>query len=450
MKVKFIRYIRYPLAAMVFFALLAVLSERILLSDRNGVKSIQSFCDSFRQKQQKTSYILGEIAVKLDSIKSDSNVLVSQTLSYLNNFYEKDNISILVSENDQPVFWTDNVGCFLHEIHSSDEGLVQLPNGWYHHTRVISGKYTLDGLILIKFNYKIKNDYLKNRFASGFYFPRRFEILPSAEAGSYPVFDSSNQYAFSVRPTGTIPCKHSLLLIPGILYLLVFLNLLLIIYLANSHFMHHRARLKSILTLLILIGFYTLMNILKIPKSLYLTTLFSPEDFAFTSYWSSLGELLIFSFIFLFWSITFNRTFDLPDRIKKDRNKRRFALTGLLLFSALYFVFIRFMMYSLVMNSSLSFALFRIGDFTVASLYGYLAIGFFILSFLFLSVKIVKLFRKEISLKEYFVIVILISVVLLAILMVIDKTGAFRLNLFFLLISAISYFMNRKGVFFQR
>jgi two-component system nitrogen regulation sensor histidine kinase NtrY len=444
---KLIRYIRIPLLVMLFFTLLASLSERYLLSEKNGLESIEKFRVTFRQKLDMTHDILNEVSVKLATADS---IPAFEKLSFFNDLFAKKDISVLVTQNRNPLFWTDNVASFVTEINSSKGGLVLLPNGWYYHSRKQSGNFTIDGLMLIKYNYKIKNDYLRNRFAEGFYFPRRFDILKTAETNSYPVVDSANQYAFSIRPSGTITSKHSLLLIPVLLYFLAFLTFLRILYQVNSHFIHHRAVLKSILLLVFLVGFYSLMNALRIPQSLYLINLFSPQDFAFTSYWTSLGELLVFSMILLFWSVTFNRSFDLPASIKKERNKRRLCLIFCLAFSAIFFVFIRFMMYSLVMNSSMSFALYRVEDLTVTSIYGYLAVGFLVLSYLLFSVKTVQLFRKETSVGEYFLIVTIIFVLFSSSLMGFDKTGAFRLSIFFWLINAISFFINRKGLLSNR
>jgi two-component system, NtrC family, nitrogen regulation sensor histidine kinase NtrY len=447
---KLIRYIRIPLLAMLLFALLAALSEKYLLGEKNGLESIEKFNTVFRQKLEMTRNILENISVKLDTSAINTEQSKLQKLSFLNDLFEKNEISVLITENKQPLFWTDNIASFFSEIQLLKEGLVQLPNGWYYHIQNNSRNFTIDGLILIKYNYKIKNDYLRNRFANGFYFPRRFEILKTAEINSFPVYDSANQYAFSIRPSGTIPCKHSLLLIPVFLFLLAFFSFLFILHKINSHFIHHHPILKSILLLFLLLGVYSLMNALRIPKSLYLITLFSPQDFAFTSYWTSLGELLVFSAILFFWSFTFNRSFDLPDWIKKNRKKRQLGLIIGLLFSAIYLVFIRFMMFNLVMNSTISFALFRVEDLTITSLYGYLAVGLMLLSYLFFSVKIIQLFRKETSIVEYFVILTAIFIALFTILMVFDKTGAFRLSFFFWLIGAITFIMNRKGVLSNR
>lgn len=447
---KLIRYIQIPLIALFVFVALAIFAEHFLLSEKNGVNNIEKFGETFRQKQLIAQNILNEISSKLEVIDSSSEALVFEKLSFINDLAEENEISVLVTEKRQPVFWTDNIGCFQTEIQSLNGGFVQLPNGWYHHLRTKTGNFTIDGLIFIKYNYKVKNNYLRNRFATGFYFPRRFEVIKTAEANSYPILDLNNQYAFSVKPSGTIPCKHSLLAIPGVLYLLAFLTLLVILYKMNSHFMHRRAVLKSFLLLVALLGIYSLMNAFHFPRSVYLTTLFSPQDFAFTSYWSSLGELLVFSVILLFWSITFFRIFELPDRLKKDIWKRRIALTLILLFSAAYFVFVRFMIYSMVMNSSISFALYRIDDLTISSLYGYLAVGFLMLSFLFISIKIVLLFRKQTSVREYFILLASIFIALYSTLLFADTSGFFRLSFFFLVISAISFFINRKGVMSQR
>jgi len=88
---KLIRYIRIPLLAMLFFTLLATLSEKYLLSERNGLQSIEKFNNAFRQKQVMTRDILGEISEKLDISASNPEVPVFEKLSYLNDLFEKRN-----------------------------------------------------------------------------------------------------------------------------------------------------------------------------------------------------------------------------------------------------------------------------------------------------------------------------------------------------------------------
>jgi len=101
------------------------------------------------------------------------------------------------------------------------------------------------------------------------------------------------------------------------------------------------------------------------------------------------------------------------------------------------------------MNSSISFALYRVEELTITSIYGYLAIGFLMLSFLFFSVKIVRIFRKYTSFNEYLLIITAIFI-LFSTFVFIDNSEAFRLSFFFWLISVLSFFMNRKGVLSHR
>ncbi len=447
---KLIKYIRIPLLAFILFGLLAGVSEKVLLSEKNGMKSIETFVENFKKKQVETQQLVGEIVTKINQSDQDGDSLIFEKLSYLNHLFEKREISVLVTSDQGPVYWTDNVSSFFTEINSLKEGMILLPNGWYYHTVTPAGKYTVHGLILIKHKYKFRNDYLHNRFAADFSFPRRFEVIKTAEAGSYPIFDQDNHYQFSIKPSGSIPCKHSLLLIPFFFYLLSFIGLLIILYRANAHLGHRYPIGKSLLLLIALLGIYLLMNRLKIPESLYLIGLFSPQDFAFTSFWTSLGELLVFSALLFFWSVTFSRSFNLSEQWKRNVTKRKVALLLCLLFLAVCFVFVRFMIYNLVMNSTVSFALYRVEDLSIASIYGFLVIGFLILFLFFISVKMVSLFRKELVLREYAVLVVGIFVILYFSLLLADRTGAFRLSFFFLIVCAITYFVNQKGVLSHR
>ncbi|HQN93627.1 MAG TPA: hypothetical protein PLQ09_05890 [Prolixibacteraceae bacterium] len=260
---------------------------------------------------------MDEVEQVLLSDKSSDRSKIFESLSYLNEYHHDNNISIMVSDKGQLLFWTDNVGCFPSEVlmPRAKPGLVNLPNGWYYHMRSVVGAQQTDALILVKKNFKIKNNYLRNGFAEGFYFPRKFEVLQQAQNGSFPIFDIKGKYAFSVKPTGTVNSKHKLLLIPSFLYLLAFFTFLLTLYKVNAHFLHNRQIIKMFLLSVFLLGFYMLMNYFKIPSSMYLTTLFSPRDFAYTSFLSSLGELLIFSVLILFLTIVFNRSIYVHENI---------------------------------------------------------------------------------------------------------------------------------------
>ncbi len=445
---KIIRYIWPHLVAFSIFLVFAFVSEQYLLSDKNGTESIDRFRKAFLHKQQQASDIIDEVEQVLLSDKTSDRSKIFESLSYLDEYHHDNNISIMVSERGQLLFWTDNVGCFPSEVlmPRAKPGLVNLPNGWYYHMRSVVGTQQTDALILVKKNFRIKNNYLRNGFAEGFYFPRKFEVLQQAKNGSFPIFDIDGKYAFSVKPTGTVNSKHKLLLIPSFLYLLAFITFLLTLYKVNAHFLHNRQIFKFFLQFIFLLAIYALMNYFRIPSSVYLTTLFSPRDFAYTSFLSSLGELLIFSMLILFLTIVFNRSFYIQENIAmRIFSSRIWMIIGIFI-TALYFVFVRFMMFSIVVNSSMSLALYRLEELTFESLLGYLSIALLILSFLFFASKVIKQFRKNIKGSVYFFVTTVVFSAVAILSYVVDKQGYFRLSVFFLLFALISFYANRKGV----
>lgn len=444
------RYLRIPLIGLVVFLLLGILAEKYILSGGIRQQDIKRFTNTLHRKQAKVEKIMNDAVFLLDSVDTSSIGEVFETMKKSNELFEHKEMTILITQNDELVYWSDHVVGFHDEISSAVEGFVLLPNGWFVLSRITHNDYVINGLTLIKYNYQIENDYLRNTFARGFHLPNNFQVNFYNTDDTYPIFDKQNRFLFSIEPSGQLPCIYSDLYIPVVLYAIAIFFLFIVLYRFITHYFHRYTELKLMLLLGFLVGFYYLMNQTGLPRSVYLLNLFSPKHFAYSSFWTSLGEYLVFTIILLFWGVAYLRTFDIAKKLKINRLKRILSLSAWLLQIAVLFVFIRFMIYILVMNSSISFSVYRIEDISLYSLLGFIAIGFLFLAFFLIAFRTTQVFRKSTSVKEFLIILSLITIVVSVLLLFIEPIGRLRLSVFFWLITATCFLVSKYNIINHR
>ncbi|MFA9391399.1 MAG: ATP-binding protein [Prolixibacteraceae bacterium] len=444
------KYLHFPLFLFIIFLLLGIGSEQYVLNGGIRQQDIRRFTRTLHNKQHQIDHLMDETAIVLDSIKSESIGDVFESLKNNNELFEHKELSILVTKKNELVYWSDHVVGFVKEISNANEGFVQLPNGWFVLSRKYQGDYVINGLVLIKYNYKIQNDYLQNTFAKGFHLPNDFEIHFYESDNSFPVYDDLNRFLFSIEPSGILPCIYSDLYIPVALYYLALLFLFVLIYRINTHYFHRFNIAKLLLILAILIGIYSLINIYDLPKSAHFLKLFSPNYFAYSNYWTSLGEFLIFSMMVFFWGINFIRSFDISESIKINTFKRRLSLVIWLTQVGVLFVLIRFMLYVLIMNSSISFAVYRIEEFSFNSLLGFLSLGILLIAFFFVALRTIQVFRKHSTHQEFLITLTIVSLCLGLFLHWIDQSAELRLSVFYWIIMTAGFLVVKRNAFSHR
>lgn len=444
------KYLRNPFLLFITFLLLGIASERYVLNGGIRQQDIRRFTKTLLLKQNRIDKMLDDVANRLDTLNSASVAEVFDALKGYNELFEHKELALLVTKNDRLIYWSDHVVGFAKEISNANEGYAQLPNGWFVLSRKIKGDFVINGLVLIKYNYQIENEYLQNTFARGFHLPDDFEIHFYESEKSFPVYDRQNRFLFSVEPSGELPCIYSDLYVPVVFYFLALLLLFVFIYRLNTHYFLRHNIIKLLLILVLSLGIYYLMNRFDLPRSAYMLKLFSPSNFAYSAYWTSLGEFFMFSILMLFWGIIFMRTFDISEGIKKNTLKRRLALTFWFAQLGVLFVLIRFMMFILIMNSSISFAVYRIEEIGLNSLIGFLSIGMLQMGFFFVALRITRVFRKYTSAKEFFIALTLVVIAFLFLLNWIDTSEQLRLNLFFWVILSACFIVVKKNALMHR
>ncbi|MBN1926197.1 MAG: HAMP domain-containing histidine kinase [Prolixibacteraceae bacterium] len=445
---KLLQYIRTPIVLLAVFLGLSVIAEKILFSENYKLGMLDNFNEQVIKKQEKANDIISKISNNINPSDSTGYNHFFETL-WQGSLFKDEGIGIVVTHEDSIIYWSDQSIAFPELRYNLKAGLLKLPNGWYLHSVSQGNDLLVHSLVLIKFEYPIDNDFLNNRFAKGFNLPVDYKIQEEISDDAHPVFDSDNEFLFAVKP-GTINCVYPMLFFPVLLYLLALLMFLWLLYRISAHFLHRFPLLKLVALFVVLSGLYLLVNYFKIPFCIYQLSLFSPKWFAFTSFWPSLGNFLLFSLLIFYWAILFYRTFDLSYKIKSGSVYNTISLlTGFFLLGV-FFIYIRFLFFTLVMNSGISFAVYRIEELNVYSFYGFLALGFLLLAFLLTALKFIQVFRKHISIGRFFLLLSIVFIALTVICYFIDVEKDIRLNMFYYFISATCILVNRKGVLSHR
>lgn len=440
------RFLLKPFVLFLALLLVGIATERYVLTGGIKQQDISSFTHTFHQKQMRVESFMTDIAGRLDSAIDQSPAAAFNVLKPYNELFEQQELAILITKNDELFYWSDHVVGFYPEILNASEGFVQFPNGWFVVSRKIHNDYVINGLILIKYNYQIENRYLKNTFARGFHLPDDFEIHFYHSETSFPVYDLQNRFVFSLEPSGELPCIYSDLYVPVLFFLLALISLFVVLYRFNTHYWHQHKLLKITLLLFFLLALYAMMDRFNLPRSAYLLKVFSPVHFAYTSYWTSLGEFIVFAAFMFFWSINFMRVFEMPEFFRKNSLRRWFILLFLLLLAALFFMMIRFMMYTLIMNSSISFAVYRIEEISLASAGGFFALGFLLMAFFLFVIRIAQVFRKDVQLSIFIVLLSAITLGLYWFYRSESVGEALRQAFFFWLIFSTAFLVVKRNV----
>lgn len=439
------RFILEPLILFLLFLLLAFVSEQFIINHKFQSLLISNFQKKIISKEKLATKVINDLAQKLVNQDSLPDPIFYEKLKYLDNIFEKEEITFLIFKNDNLLYWSDNITGLNYIDKNVGNSLVKLPNSYNYFIEKKLGNLSIQAFILIKYNYKIQNDFLENNFAKSLKIPNNFIIVEGKSDISFPIKNISGNIIFSLQHTGSEPCIYNLIFIPVFFFLLSFVFLFILFFRVNSHLIHRNSSLKSLVLLVFLSAIYLIMNKFQIPTSLYSLKLFSPQYFAYTFLWTSLGEFLIFFSFFLYWSINFYRSFDISDHKKKNKQKRRFYLFFFLLLTGLFLMFIRFLIQVLIMNSGISFAVYRIEDLNFYTVLGYLSLGILYYSFILLSSKIIQIFRKYSTAAEFFIIIILIFV-LLHFALLFYNSGQFRLSVVFVLVNLILYYANKVKI----
>lgn len=248
------------------------------------VKKTLDFREKLREKEARTMQLLEEI-VQQDISPPD-----------LHSLSEDEGIYLFVYKKDTLIEWS-SARVPMPQYCFDDDFLLdimKLRNGWYRVMRKSHGDYSAIGLILIKRDYFINNEFLVDGFVEDFGLDQAVQLSMDPMASDFHVTDAYGRFLFSLvfDPDGAGKLRFASL--AGFCLLLALFALLYVLYsLGDLRFFRKRpaAHILLFLSAVLLLRWLNLQ--FRFPSVLYELPLFNPEVFASSALLPNLGDFLI-------------------------------------------------------------------------------------------------------------------------------------------------------------
>ncbi len=299
----------------------------------------------------------------------------------LHSGFEDNGFSFYVLKNNKIIYWSNNEPVVTDEdLTSNVQGkFLSLPNGDFLLYSIANGDQKYIGLILLRHNYDYENKYLVNGFN------KTLDLSSSFIAGSTGTLEfhlPNGKVAYHLSYENVNDSengKAKWMYFFALLFCFIGLHLLMRYYFRKS--------LIAGGTFVVLIWIIrTLAIAYKIPDEFYNLQIFSPQYYASSFYFNSLGDLLINAIIFLLIAI------NLYDTCKKVKSSigNVIASIALLIFLAISF---HFLVTGLIINSQISFDVNTPLEMSEFSIWAFAAISLLLITFLFAVAIVLRLLK---------------------------------------------------------
>lgn len=351
---------------------------------------IFSLYNQFQHQFNKQQKFLEQHSIKLAQLlKSKEAVLLfSKEIVQRKGFYGGRNAYFFIYRNDSMLFWSNNriaEAEFLPAI-AYDNQLIQLSNGWFYVHIINSGNYKFIGLMLIKNNYSLQNQFLDNSFNPVFNLPKEVLIKPKSLKSKFNILDTNKNPVFSLD----FYEKYNFNEKKGILQLcfILFWFFLMLLYIGLIY--GQKSYWRKLFVILggggVLLLFKYLMVLYRIPQFIYKANIFQPIHFALSNILPSLGDLFLTSCIIFF--IVYYAYKELQTKapiIFKNKFAGYFISLISLFCIIIYFIFVNKLFESIIFNSNISFDMLNLSGLSYFSVFGILSIAFLFAVFLLIS-----------------------------------------------------------------
>ncbi|MBA7529670.1 hypothetical protein ES705_21868 [subsurface metagenome] len=347
---------------------------------------------------------------------------------------DDEDVLLFRSIENQLVFWSSNA-IPVYEIFPDSifaPRIIKIFNSYYHVISAEKDSVKDIGLIRIKSRYVYENDFLHTGFNPDFHLPEETRISFQPGDG-YDIHDTDGEYLFGIK----IPeqkGENNLRSIIATVLMLLGLNVFgYCLYVTLKTIVEDRKRILAVIMVIFSISFLRLTQ-LGFGLTISGFALFDPFVFADSLFVPSLGDLLLNSFIILFFAVLIcrvTRITEESDKISKARQTLHYTLYNLL--SLAFFVHAHYFFNSLIFNSNISFQPNEIIRLSIYSLISFLING---INFYALGIILIWVIRHTISYKS-----ILKNLQIFIITSAIVFTGLFLTGYPVDIISIISYIL---------
>ncbi|MES2761143.1 MAG: ATP-binding protein [Bacteroidota bacterium] len=348
-------------------------------------------------KEELAKTNLDLLAEALNTIKPGE--LFIKYNSLITDLYKNEDIALYVYQNDSLCFWSDNqpavdLNAYTNE---TDVQLIKIRNGWYEYiekTNNVKDNYTLVALISIKPEYDFENRYLNNNFSKWLHLPENTKLVTPINYLTHAVKSKFGPPLFEVyRSDGLYRSKSANTYT-------VFAYLITCALFLWSLYLFLRVVIKNDISFVIIfsaacLAIRSAMIYFKIPNAFYNAGLYDAKIFANASsfYFSYLGDVLINSALLFFIATII---YKIPKGVT-IKNKLLQVTADLLFFGAIIFssLQIRLLIFSLVNNSTISYNINELFNFSAYSLIGVLSVGFLIFAFYLCVEKFIMMYMDH-------------------------------------------------------
>jgi signal transduction histidine kinase len=374
------------------------------------------FRRSIRLKVSWIFLVVVGLSILLSNLRSTSQHKVSQTLKARESLYAKEDLllktmdsalQVVVSRQTLgPVLQTEPSMAYFVYVDDSlaqwssaeipmpfrrfDEEflqpIMQLRNGWYRVLLKDSGHVSVVGMIQLKQEFFIKNEFLKDAFASFLDLDSEVKISLSPDASDFHLSDRNGNYLCSLAFPQSEKNPLRFPVLAGLSYFLALLLGLYLVYdLRRLRVFRKRPALHLTLFTLFVVAVRVLNIQFRFPSVLYELPLFSPLYFASSNWLPSLGDFLVHA---LLMTALMALIFSNYSKFKYPDVRGARLILWLLVFGTMVAGFsyaLLHMLRTLVFDSSISFDLSNVLDLTSYSLWGFTLLAILLANFLLIS-----------------------------------------------------------------
>jgi len=316
-----------------------------------------AFNEKLNEKEKMLNQQL-QVLIEADSVEGVFNQIIHDN--------ELNGISVYGFEKNMLTYWSNSTVSFNDINDFSDtNGVVLLKDGFYQYLKKQRNHQTFLGLILIKSEYAIQNNYLKRGVHPSFGITDDVEISIDDVAKGTVIKDLNGTRLFSMQISPKNYKSSDWLSI--IIYFLGVVLLVLFVY----RYVKQNKKLKKYASLISIIGvliFYLISTVFAIPSEIFHQKIFSPTIFAHSLLLPSLGHFLMVSFTIMGLTVLWVK------RVReKNNNVLLKAILSMCAVAILNLVFTNWFA-GLINNSNINFDINNLLDLTAYSFIGILIV----------------------------------------------------------------------------
>lgn len=411
------RYLTQILWAIIVLATAAVLYQ-VRHTTSDSEKIVERFRGSLHNREARLNEHINEFIQQYLISEGESVIQKNRILEYKKDF-KNQGIIYHVYDDDELIFWSTNIIPLVNnQVPQKDRGAIQKKNGWYLFQKREIENTVFVAYHLIKEQYRYQNRFLVNRFHQQLPDIEELFFLSDRPDLGWPVYNLNDEYLFSMvlrREAALVQTIKTIHIASAMIAVLSMLMVVFFSFRYYSNLFHSGKRLLATLGFgLTLLFFRAVSFLFGIPGVFYEGTLFSPEMYATSDLFPSLGDLLLNVAVitvlgyFLFYNY---RNIEIKPATKKETAIFR----GFLLFTTIYLIcgLSLYLIEGLVINSHLTLDVQFIFTLDIYNLVGFLIIGLVFFALFFYSVVLCRLAKRIIISRKHFWITCAASLVLL-------------------------------------